>query len=232
MEQTITEEQKQQLMATTMECGRNAWDYVQSQNEADRPWVAAGILSCMKKGRPLNRLTIYWEVEDLQNPPKMDERPMCQHEPSKELEEKLTDEQLQQIQGLTLSNGMGAWSYVLSCDEDAQYWVALGILSCVEHDYGLNKLVINWEARELRYANAADCAQSSENQIPILTEKQQQLLQQTALTDGTNAWAWVQQQRKEDQPWAAAGVLSCIDKGYNLNEAMICWEARELRYKE
>ena len=76
---------------------------------------------------------------------------MCQHAPSKELIEKLTDEQLQQIQELTLSSGMSAWSYVLSCDEDDQYWVALGILSCVEHDYGLNKLVINWEARDLRY---------------------------------------------------------------------------------
>lgn len=147
----IADEQKQLLQNTKLMNGMNAWDYVQSQNEADRPWVAAGILSCMKKGRPLNRLTIYWEVEDLQNPPKMDERPMCQHEPSKELEEKLTDEQLQQIQGLTIANDMNAWAYVLSCDDDSQYWVALGILSCVEHGYGLNRLVINWEARELRY---------------------------------------------------------------------------------
>lgn len=148
MEQTITEEQKQQLMATTMDCGRNAWEYAQSKPTEDRHWIITGILSCMKKGLSLNRLTV------------------------------------------------------------------------------------NWEARELRYGNVADCGQSSKNQIHILTEKQQQLLQQTALTDGTNAWAWVQQQRKEDQPWAAAGVLSCIEKDYDLNEAMICWEARELRYKE
>ena len=229
----LTEEQKQLLQNTKLMNGKNAWDYVQSwESEGNQYWIAAGILSCVKKGRILNRMTIFWEAEDLRNPPKKDEEPMRQHAPSKELKEKLTEEQLQQIQGLTLSDGMSAWSYVLSCDEDAQYWVALGILSCVEHDYGLNKLVINWEARDLRYANAADCAQSIENQIPILTEKQQQLLQQTALTDGTNAWKWVQQQRKEDQPWAAAGVLSCIDKGYDLNEAMICWEARELRYKD
>lgn len=148
MAQNITEEQKQQLMATTMECGRNAWEYAQSKPTEERPWIIVGILSCIKKGLSLNRLTI------------------------------------------------------------------------------------NWEAREMRYTYAADCAQKGENQILILTEKQQQLLQQTALTDGTNAWAWVQQQRKEDQPWAAAGVLSCIGKGYDLNEAMICWEARELRYRD
>ena len=229
----LTEEQKQLLQNTKLMNGKNAWDYVQSwESEENQYWIAAGILSLMKKGHPLNRLTIFWEAEDLQNPPKKDEEPMRQHAPSKELKEKLTEEQLQQIRELTLSSGMSAWDYVLTCDDDAQYWVALGILSCVEHDYGLNKLVINWEARELRYTNSADCAQSSENQIPILTEEQQQLLQQTALTDGTNVWKWVQQQRKEDQPWAAAGILSCIDKGYDLNEAMICWEARELRYKE
>ena len=148
MEQTITEEQKQQLMATTMECGRNAWEYAQSKSTEERPWIIVGILSCIKKGLSLNRLTI------------------------------------------------------------------------------------NWEARELRYANAADYAQKGENQILILTEKQQQLLQQTALTDGTDAWEWVQQQRKEDQPWAAAGILSCIEKDYDLNEAIICWEARELRCRE
>ena len=143
MAQNITEEQKQQLMVTTMDCGRNAWEYAQSKSTEERPWIIAGILSCMKKGLSLNRLTI------------------------------------------------------------------------------------NWEAREMRYTNAADCGQ-----LPILTEEQKQLLLRTALTDGKNAWAWVQQQRKVDQPWAAAGVLSCIEKDYDINEAMICWEARELRYKE
>lgn len=147
----MTDEQKQQLQGITVTNGTNAIEYVLQQPEENQYWIAAGILSLIKKGHPLNRLTIFWEAEDLRNPPKKDERPMCQHEPSKELEEKLTKEQLQQIQGLTLSNGMSAWSYVLSCDEDTQYWVALGILSCVEHDYGLNKLVINWEARNLRY---------------------------------------------------------------------------------
>lgn len=65
MEMNITEEQKQQLMATTMDCGRNAWDYVLTWPTDDQPWIAAGILSCMKKGYSLNRLTVNWEAREL-----------------------------------------------------------------------------------------------------------------------------------------------------------------------
>ena len=148
---TMTDEQKQQLQGITIANGTNAWEYVLQQPEENQYWIATGILSLTKKGHPLNRLTIFWEAEDLRNPPKKDEEPMRQHAPSKELKEKLTEEQLQQIQGLTIANDINAWSYVLSCDDDSQYWVALGILSCVKHGYGLNKLVINWETRELRY---------------------------------------------------------------------------------
>ena len=61
----ITEEKKRQLMATTLQEGLNAWDFVQSKPSVDRPWIAAGILSCMKKGYSLNRLTINWEARDL-----------------------------------------------------------------------------------------------------------------------------------------------------------------------
>lgn len=149
---TMTDEQKQQLQGITIANGTNAWEYVLQQPFENQCWIATGILSLTKKGLPLNRLTIFWEAEDLRNPPKKDEEPMRQHAPSKVLKEKLTEEQLQQIRELTLSSGMSAWDYVLTCDDDAQYWVALGILSCVEHGYGLNKLVINWEARDLRYA--------------------------------------------------------------------------------
>ena len=141
----------------------------------------------------------------------------------------ITEEQKQQLMATTMDCGRNAWAYTLTWPTDDQPWIAAGILSCMKKGYSLNRLTVNWEARDLRHANVADCAQSSENQIPILTEEQQQLLQQTALTDGTNAWEWVMQQRKEDQPWAAAGILSCIEKDYDLNEAMICWEARELR---
>lgn len=152
MVQNITEEQKQLLQQTTMPSGQNAWEYVQSLSEDDQYLVAAGILSCIKKGRIPNRLTIFWEIEDLRNPPQKYERETRQYAPSKELMEKLTEEQKQQIQGLTIANGTNAWDYVLSWAADGQYWIALGILSCVEHGYGLTELEICWEARDLRYA--------------------------------------------------------------------------------
>lgn len=149
---TITDEQRQTLTNTTLQDGRNAWEYVQLLSEDDQYWVATGILSLQKKGRPINRLTLFWEIEDLRNPPKKYERETRQYAPSKELIEKLTEEQKQQIQGLTIANGTSAWDYVLSWAADGQYWIALGILSCVEHGYGLTKLEINWEARDLRYS--------------------------------------------------------------------------------
>ena len=62
---TITEEQKQQLMATTLTTGMNAWEFTQSRPEESRPWVAAGILSCMKKGYRLDLLMIGWETREL-----------------------------------------------------------------------------------------------------------------------------------------------------------------------
>lgn len=152
MVQTITEEQRQQLQSTTLANGINAWDYVLSEKTEDQYWVAAGILSCIKKGRIPNRLTIFWEIEDLRNPPPTYERETRQYAPSKELTEKLTEGQKRQIQGLTIANGTKAWDYVLSWPADGQYWIALGILSCVEHGYGLTRLEINWEARDLRYS--------------------------------------------------------------------------------
>ncbi len=222
MAQNITEEQRQTLMKTTLQGGQNAWAYTLTWPTDDQPWIAAGILSCMKKGYSLNRLTVNWEARELRYADAAD----CAQLPI------LTEEQQQQLQQTILENGMNAWDYVLAEREEDRPWAIAGILSCMKKGYNLNSLMICWEARELRYANAADCAQSSENQIPILTEEQQQLLQQTALTDGTNGWEWVMQQREVDRPWAEAGILSCIDKGYDLNEAMICWEARELRYKD
>ena len=213
MEQTITDEQRQTLMKTTLQGGQNAWAYTLTWPTDDQPWIAAGILSCMKKDYSLNRLTVNWEAREL----RYNNAAYCGQSSENQIPI-LTEKQQQQLQQTER--------------EEDRPWAIAGILSCMKKGYNLNSLMICWEARELRYANAADCAQSSENQIPILTEKQQQLLQQTALTDGTNAWKWVLSQRKEDQSWAAAGVLSCIDKGYDLNEAMICWEARELRYRE
>ena len=152
MVQTITDEQKQQLQNITLANGINAWDYVLSEKTEDQYLVAAGILSCIKKGRIPNRLTIFWELEDLRNPPPKYERESRQYAPSKELTEKLTEGQKQQIQGMAITNGMNAWDYVLSWPDDGQYWIASGILSCVEHGYGLTELEICWEARDLRYA--------------------------------------------------------------------------------
>lgn len=151
MVQNITEEQKLQLRQTKLVNGTNAWDYVLQQSEDSQYWVAAGILSLQKKGRPVNRLTLFWEIEDLQNPPEKQEEP-CQYSPSKEVMEKLSEEQRQQIKEQTLHDNMNAWDYVLSWPDDGQYWIALGILSCIKHGYSLNRLTVNWEARDLRYA--------------------------------------------------------------------------------
>ena len=61
----IGKEQKQQLMATILQDGMTALDYVMSWSEADQPWALAGVLSCIGKGYSLNRLTINWEARDL-----------------------------------------------------------------------------------------------------------------------------------------------------------------------
>lgn len=72
-----------------------------------------------------------------------------------------------------------------------------------------------------------------ERPAPEITEEQKKQLMATALENGTNAWDYVQSWEKEvSKAWIAAGILSCIRHGYNLNRLMICWEARELRYDE
>ena len=150
----LTYEQRQQLQSITIVNGINALDYVLQQPEENRYWIAAAILSCVEKGRILNRMTIFWEAEDLRNTPPKNERESRQYAPSKELTEKLTEEQKHQIQEITIANGTNAWDYVLSWPDDGQYWIALGIISCVEHGYGLTRLEINWEARDLQRKTA------------------------------------------------------------------------------
>ena len=61
----ITEDQKLQLMATKLQDGTTALDYVLSWPESDQHWAMAGVLSCIGKGYSLNRLTINWEARDL-----------------------------------------------------------------------------------------------------------------------------------------------------------------------
>ena len=62
-----------------------------------------------------------------------------------------------------------------------------------------------------------------------LTEKQIELLKGTRLTNGQNAWEFVQSRPGDAQPWVAKGILSCIEKGYRLDLLMIGWETRDIR---
>lgn len=62
-----------------------------------------------------------------------------------------------------------------------------------------------------------------------LTEKQIETLKGTTLTNDQNAWEFTQSRPKDAQPWVAAGILSCMKKGYRLDLLMIGWETRELR---
>lgn len=61
----ITSEQQQQMKATTLQDGMNAWEFVQSRPGDAQPWVAKGILSCIEKGYRLDLLMIGWETRDI-----------------------------------------------------------------------------------------------------------------------------------------------------------------------
>lgn len=67
----------------------------------------------------------------------------------------LTEQQEQQLKQTIFQGGQNAWEYVQSWPEDDQYWIAAGTLSCIEKGYSLNKLTVNWEARDLKYAKRA-----------------------------------------------------------------------------
>lgn len=71
-----------------------------------------------------------------------------------------------------------------------------------------------------------------ETPISGIGEEQVEILKTTKLQDGTTAYDYVTSWPEADQPWAMAGVLSCIGKGYSLNRLTINWEARDLRYKK
>lgn len=64
----------------------------------------------------------------------------------------ITSEQQRQLKATTLQDGMNAWDFVQSKAEADQPWVAAGILFCIGKGYSLNRLTINWEARDLRYS--------------------------------------------------------------------------------
>ena len=62
-----------------------------------------------------------------------------------------------------------------------------------------------------------------------ISEKQIETLKATTLTNGQNAWEFVQSRPQDAQPWVAKGILSCIEKGYRLDLLMIGWETRDIR---
>ena len=62
----------------------------------------------------------------------------------------LTEKQIETLKTTTLASGMNAWEFVQSRPQDAQLWVAQGILSCIDKGYRLDLLMIGWETRDIR----------------------------------------------------------------------------------
>jgi len=62
----------------------------------------------------------------------------------------ITKEQIEILKATTLANGQNAWEFVQSRPQDAQPWVAQGILSCIEKGYRLDLLMIGWETRDIK----------------------------------------------------------------------------------
>lgn len=62
-----------------------------------------------------------------------------------------------------------------------------------------------------------------------ISEEQIEILKATTLTNGQNAWVFVQSRPQDAQPWVVKGILSCIEKDYRLDLLMIGWETRDIR---
>jgi hypothetical protein len=62
-----------------------------------------------------------------------------------------------------------------------------------------------------------------------ISEEQIEILKATTLTNGQNAWKFVQSRPQDAQPWVVKGILSCIEKDYRLDLLMIGWETRDIR---
>lgn len=69
---------------------------------------------------------------------------------------KITIEQIELLKHTALPIDQNAWDFVLSKPEETQQWIAAGVLSCINRGYSLDRLTINWEAREQRYVGDAD----------------------------------------------------------------------------
>ncbi|MBR4363645.1 MAG: hypothetical protein IKP33_01750 [Prevotella sp.] len=61
----LTEEQIELLKATSLQDGRNAWEYVHLFDDDKQAWVAAGILSCIEQGLSLRPEIISTEAGNL-----------------------------------------------------------------------------------------------------------------------------------------------------------------------
>lgn len=62
----------------------------------------------------------------------------------------ITEKQIELLKSATLTSGQNAWEFVQSRPQDAQPWVAKGILSCIDKGYRLDLLMIGWETRDIR----------------------------------------------------------------------------------
>jgi hypothetical protein len=62
----------------------------------------------------------------------------------------ISEKQIETLKSTTLANGQNAWEFVQSRPEEAQPWVAQGILSCIDKGYRLDLLMIGWETRDIR----------------------------------------------------------------------------------
>lgn len=64
----------------------------------------------------------------------------------------ISEKQIETLKTTTLTSGQNAWEFVQSRPQDAQPWVAKGILSCIAKGYRLDLLMIGWETRDIRRA--------------------------------------------------------------------------------
>lgn len=54
---------------------------------------------------------------------------------------------------------------------------------------------------------------NTEKKVSDITDAQKQQLQQTNLTTGQNAWAFIKGEPEGDQYWIAVGILTCVNWG-------------------
>ncbi len=80
----------------------------------------------------------------------------------------ITKEQIQLLQQTTLASGINAWEYVQAKNTENQLWIAAAILQCMKRGYALDRLSVNWEARDLRYADAESEADGAFDTAPAV----------------------------------------------------------------